>query len=789
MNQAFAPQRLPGWELPIGAQMTPHGVRFSVWAPDHEQVSVVLFHEHGKRTEHQLDKDPKHQFGYGHFTATIPGIGAGQQYKFRLGKDEIYPDPASRSQPYGPGGASEVIDPKVAHWTDAKWEGVSLDNLVLYEAHIGTATPKGTFDEFISCLGDIRDLGATAILLMPVVDFSGSRNWGYDGVSLFAPTSAYGGPNALRRLVDAAHRYELGVILDVVFSHMGADCNYLEKFSRRYLCEPSPHDKWGPRLNVGPFWETKPIRQFLKANAAYWAHEYHIDGLRLDAIHAFPKGEESGVVGEIAQFAKASLPPGRKFLVLADDERRDVDLVNPLTPAMSRADALCADDFHHQVFVSLSGLKNGYHIDFNGTAEDLAQTMNQSLWFDGSIESIFQTRIGSAPRPGGDTTTIPAASFVWCLENHDQTGNRPLGERFRSILRKHRNDADAAYRMASALLLLSPATPLIFMGQEWAASTPFLYFSDIGPWFHRDVREGRVREYREREFPENEFADQNPFAAATFQDSKLRWSEREKPGHAAVHRLYRRLLCVRQNYKIAGYSDRMSFHVKAKGDTLLLRWGPYSKPAMIAIANLKESGGISREDLALNQNWKALVNTESADFGGTPDSYFEKPSEIGFHGPGFVLFGEERAAGADIVIREPWCKSALLKEGEPANNSDRFKWDVFLSFAEKDKAAMEILREASPGKERVFAASFDAGDRWANELKLQIEKSHRFAILLTEVSTKKPWVNYELGLAVANGKTIIGIRQGADLAQLQGLPLSQFHLIEYGDLLKELQRG
>lgn len=541
----------PAWTLPIGAQPSAEGTLFRVWAADAQRVEVVLFADDGKSTTNTYELEPQ---PHGYFRGFIKGVFPGARYKYKLDDRGLFPDLASRYQPDGVHHPSQVVDPSVFDWTDQNWRGIALEDLVIYELHVGTATPEGTFDALITRLGAIRELGATAIELMPVADFPGERNWGYDGVCLFAPARDYGGPEGLRRLVDAAHARGLAVILDAVFNHLGPDGNYLSQFSKAYF-NPDFVTPWGPALNFDGR-NSKPVRDFFAANACYWAREYHLDGLRIDAIHAIQDDKIPHILAEITTRVRGSLPPNRSFLMIAEDENNDPQVVESLDEGGFGVDALWADDFHHQVRVALARDRDGYYKDYSGSITDLATTLRQGWFYTGQ----YSAHLGK-PR-GAPCDHVPPPRFVHCIQNHDQVGNRAFGERL-----NHNIPLDA-YRAVSALLLLSPYTPLLWMGQEWAASTPFLYFTNHNPELGRQVTEGRRAEFASfTAFSSEKVPD--PQARETFLRSKLRWEERTRTPHAEVLKLYRDLMGLRRQLVAFRKRTRGTFTVIPIGEHAL----------------------------------------------------------------------------------------------------------------------------------------------------------------------------------------------------------------------------
>ena len=605
----------------IGAHLIDDGTCFRVWAPAARQLDVVLFDGEGSSTAYPLAREAN-----GYFGGQVTGVGPGARYMYRLDGGDLRPDPAARFQPDGVHGPSHVVDPAAYRWSDASWRGMPLDAAVIYELHVGTATPEGTFDALIGTLDAIQAVGATAIELMPVADFPGTRNWGYDAVCLFAPARVYGNPDALRRLVDAAHARGLAVILDVVYNHLGPDGNYLRDFSPAYFTDRH-HTPWGDALNVdGP--GSRPVRDFFIGNALHWAHEYHVDGLRLDATHAIVDDSAIHLIGELAATVRASLPTDRHFLFFAENERNDPTILRPAGDAVTPRsddpapvtgwglDGVWADDFHHQVRVALTGEHDGYYADYAGTAEDIAATIYQG-WFYQGQESVHLGRPRGAP-----AHDVELPHFVYCLQNHDQVGNRALGERL-----SHDVGLDA-YRAASALLLLVPQTPLLWMGQEWAASTPFLYFTDHHAQLGRLVTEGRRQEFAGFSAFSGETVP-DPQDEATFARSKLCWAECEQAPHRGILELYRDLLRLRQQHPALQDRTRAAFAVRpisARG--LLLRRGRSGGEQVLLTISL---GGAVTIDLANatasvdapGTGWEVRLDSEATRYGGTGTTRLE----------------------------------------------------------------------------------------------------------------------------------------------------------------------
>lgn len=589
------------WRPSLGAWPERDGVRFRVWAPEASSVDVVF--ESPEPAVAALTKFPDGSFG-----ALVPGVAAGARYRYRLDGGEAYPDPASRFQPEGIHGPSEVIDPSAFAWTDGGWNGVAREDLVLYEVHVGTFTPEGTFAAATERLPYLVQLGVTAIELMPVGDFPGQRNWGYDGVDLYAPARCYGTPDDLRRLVDAAHRLRLAVFLDVVYNHLGPEGNYLSAFSPYYFSE-TRESPWGKALNFdGP--KSSMVRQFFIENALHWVHEYHIDGLRLDATHAIEDDEPRHFIAQLAARVREGAPwPVR---VIAEDHRNLAHMIRPEGEGGWGLDGVWADDFHHKVRVALAGDNEGYYRDFDGSMPDLARTLNQGWHFTGQHSTYL-----NEPR-GTDPTGIPPRRFVFCIQNHDQIGNRALGERL------HHQIELPAYRAASVLLLCAPATPLLFMGQEWAATTPFLYFTDHPEALGKLVTEGRRNEFRHFSAfsdPDTRERIPDPQAESTLAASRLQWAELEREPHASTMRLYQRLLALRRGEPSIRAARFSAF---ALGDTtLLLKQNGDPGPSVLAViqmdgaaeVDLAGHAGLEGLDPALCQ---VLFTTEDRPFAPDP---------------------------------------------------------------------------------------------------------------------------------------------------------------------------
>jgi maltooligosyltrehalose trehalohydrolase len=510
--------------LPVGAEPAGDGfTHLRVWAPVANRVQVVL--------SSNVSTDLEREDG-GYFSGLVEA-GAGARYQFRLDTaDRLLPDPASRFQPEGPHGWSEIVDPRAFQWTDDAWRGVTLPGQVVYELHVGTFTAPGTWAAAAGELAELARIGITTIELMPVAEFEGRFGWGYDGVDLFAPTHLYGRPDDLRRFIDAAHALGLAVILDVVYNHLGPSGNYLSMFSPAYFTQKYANE-WGEALNFdGP--DAEPVRQFFIANAGYWIEEFHFDGLRLDATQQIFDSSPEHMVAAIARAARAGAGE-RAIILVAENESQDTRLVRPCEAGGYGLDGLWNDDFHHSAMVALTGRAEAYYTDTRGEPQEFISASKYGYLFQGQ-QYHWQQNPRGVPAWG-----IPPASFICFLQNHDQVANSARG------LRGHQLTSPGRWRAMTALMLLMPGTPMLFQGQEFAASTPFLYFADLEPGLADAVRKGRVEFLTQfpsaADFKRRSSLD-DPADAATFERCRLDLSERQT--HAGAYRLHVDLLRLRR---------------------------------------------------------------------------------------------------------------------------------------------------------------------------------------------------------------------------------------------------
>jgi maltooligosyltrehalose trehalohydrolase len=612
--------RLRTWAPSFGAFVTADGVSFRVWAPLARTITLFV------RTPHGIETCSPRRSADGIWEATVAAARAGARYAYAIDGGDPRPDPASRFQPDGVHGWSEVVDPSIYEWRDAGWRGIDPQRVVLYELHVGTFSGNGSFTAVAERLPYLKDLGVTAIELMPVADFPGRRNWGYDGVALFAAARVYGRPDDLRALVDRAHAAGLGVILDAVYNHLGPEGAYLPEFSPQFLTDAAS-TPWGKAVNLNGE-GSAVVRRFLIENALHWIHEYHVDGLRLDATHALIDRSEPSFLSELTEAVHTARDP--RPLVFAEDHRNLAAMLEDPAQGGWGLDGVWADDFHHIVRRMLAGDSRSYFSDYEGRAEELAATLRRGWLFVGQ-----RSRHHQAPR-GTDPSGIPMRKSIVCVQNHDQTGNRPLGDRL------HHQTNPAAWRAAVALLLSSPMTPLLFMGQEWAASTPFQFFTDFDPSFGAHVVEGRRREFSE--FPEFTNLPEtipSPQADETFAASRLRWEERGRPEHAGVLEMHRALLELRTRHTALQGSNDTTCTADALDESTVL----VCRPGIMICARLRESGRVSL-GLDRSSGWRLLFTTEDAAYTGDPQPIEIDPElqTIAFSRPGAVILEVDAAA-------------------------------------------------------------------------------------------------------------------------------------------------
>jgi len=513
-------------ELPFGAELTAGGVRFRLWAPRAREVAVLLENERAPAL-------PMVGEAEGWFSVTTGEAGPGSRYRYRVdGAD--YPDPASRFQPDGPHGPSLIVDPTKFQWTDRDWTGLKLKGQIFYEMHIGTFTKEGTWQAAAEQLEELARIGISVVEMMPIADFPGNFGWGYDGVDLFAPSHLYGMPEDLRAFIDRAHSLGLGVILDVVYNHFGPDGNYLGVYADDYLIPGKGHE-WGDVINFdGP--NSGPVREFFITNGRYWIEEFHFDGFRFDATHAIRDQSKEYIIGAVGRAAREAAD-SRSIILIAENDLQEARMTRPLNRGGDALDGMWNDDFHHSAVVALTGENVGYFNDYSGKPQEFISAAKYGFLYQGQALSWRKVLRGTP------TFGVPAEAFVCCMENHDQIANTGPGDRPRF------QTSAGRYRAITALLLLGPWTPLLFQGQEFGASSPFLFFADVGDGAVRDaISKGRAEllapflSLSEEETLKRLSAPDDPEA---FSRCKLDFSEREK--NRALYNLHIDLLKLRRD--------------------------------------------------------------------------------------------------------------------------------------------------------------------------------------------------------------------------------------------------
>ena len=590
--------------LPVGAEVQPDGgVHFRAWAPKARKLEVLT---HGGA--HALAAE-----SHGYFSGSVAGAAAGSLYRLRIDGDRDYPDPASRFQPDGPHGASQVVDPASYRWSDASWRGAGLDGQVIYEMHIGTFTREGTWAAAIRELPELARCGITTIEMMPVADFPGEFGWGYDGVSLFAPTRLYGQPDDLRRFVDAAHAAGLGVILDVVYNHFGPDGNYVGAFADEYFTGRYDNE-WGDALNFDGK-GSAGAREYFVANARYWIEEFHFDGLRLDATQQIFDASKVSILNEVTTAVREAAGE-RATLVVAENEPQDVRMVRAAQDGGHGMDALWNDDFHHAAHVAATGRREAYYSDYSGSPQELISAIKWGFLFQGQVFRWQKKRRGTP------TFGLRPQSFVNFLENHDQVANSADGKRLQQLC------SPGVWRALTALLLLGPGTPMLFQGQEFASSKPFLFFADHDRELATAVRKGRGEFLTQfpsiaTEATRARLAD--PAARETFERCKLDLRERES--HAAAYRLHRDLLVLRRedavfSRPVAGAVDGAVLSTQA----FVLRFFGRDGDDRLLLVNLGRDLVMERAPEPLlappgDRRWDLLWSSEDPRYDGvgTPD--------------------------------------------------------------------------------------------------------------------------------------------------------------------------
>lgn len=592
----------------IGANVSPQGgTHFRVWAPRRHAVEVVIEAGAERGSNNRTFELAPEDHGY--FSGLIQSVGNGALYRFRLDEgDWLYPDPASRYQPEGPHGPSQVVDPKRFEWTDRDWLGVNPRGQVIYEMHIGTFTREGIWAAAARELDELARLGITVVEVMPVSDFPGKFGWGYDGVNLFAPTRLYGSPDDFRRFVNRAHGAGLGVILDVVYNHLGPDGNYLREFAEDYFTDRYTTD-WGAAINFGGD-NAGPVREYFIANAGYWIDEFHLDGLRLDATQNIYDLSNDHIVAAITRRARSSAQ-GRSIIIVAENESQQTIFVRPPEQGGYGIDAVWNDDFHHSAAVAMTGRNEAYYTGYLGKPQEFISAVKYGYLYQGQWYRWQEWRRGT---PG---LNVQASAFVTFIQNHDQIANSGRGERC------HQLTSPGLYRAMTALLLLAPGTPMLFQGQEFAASSPFLFFADHNEDLAPLVRKGRAEflaQFSSLASPEAQAILDNPCNERTFERSKLDLSERER--HSAIYEMHRDLLRLRREDAVFGGAAGGRDGAVLGDDAFVLRFFGEDADDRLLLVNLGLDLNLSPAPEPLiappeGMEWRVLWSSENPRYGGS----------------------------------------------------------------------------------------------------------------------------------------------------------------------------
>jgi maltooligosyltrehalose trehalohydrolase len=545
----------------------------------------------------------------GYFCGRAPHARAGMNYRYVLDGGEAFPDPASRFQPEGPHGPSQIVDPDAFHWTDQHWPGVELSGQVIYELHVGTFTREGTWDAATQLLDRLARTGITVIEVMPVADFSGEFGWGYDGVNWFAPCRLYGSPDDMRRFIDTAHALGIGVILDVVYNHFGPDGNYVGQFSRDYFTHKHTTD-WGDAINYDGE-NCAAVRDFVTSNAAYWIDEYHLDGLRLDATQNIYDDSKDHILAGITRSVRRAAGK-RKTIVVAENEPQNVRLVKPANRGGYGMDGLWNVDFHHSAGVAGTGRNEAFYTDYLGKPQELVSAMKYGYLYQG------QWYTWQKQERGTPSLNIPQSAFVTFVENHDQVANSARG------IRLHQLTSPGMYRAITALTLLGPCTPMLFQGQEFGSTAPFLFFADMPDCLVQLVRDGRKEFLRQwRSIHTRPMLDvlSDPCSRDTFERCKLDHSEHERNREA--YRFHCDLIELRRSDPVLGHAGREKVDgAVLSPDAFLLRFfGPEDEDRLLLV-NLGRDLPLSPAPEPLlappaGCTWRTLLSTESPHYGGT----------------------------------------------------------------------------------------------------------------------------------------------------------------------------
>ena len=640
--------------LPVGAEALPGGgVHFRVWAPHRRRVAVVF---EGESTLKPLTLGEEEG---GYFSGLAEGAGEGTLYRFRLDGDAyLYPDPASRFQPEGPHGPSRVVDPTTFRWTDAGWKGASLKGQVVYEMHVGAFTREGTLAAATERLKELADLGVTCVELMPVAEFPGRFGWGYDGVCLYAPTRLYGEPDDLRRFVDEAHRHNVAVILDVVYNHLGPDGNYLAQFSPNYFTERHKTE-WGDGINFDGE-HSEPVREFFLSNARYWVEEFHFDGLRLDATQSIKDESDEHIVNALTREVRDAAR-GRETVIVGENEPQETRMIFDFG-----LDGLWNDDFHHTAMVALTGRGEAYYSDYKGTPQEFVSSAKYGFLYQG------QRYKWQRHRRGTPTFGLAPHAFVNFIQNHDQIANSARG------LRAHKLTSPGRFRAMTALLLLLPSTPMLFMGQEFGSSAPFHYFADHEPDLAEKVMRGRAEflaQFRSIATRETRSKLPDPDALETFERCKLEHAERDT--HRETYELHRDLLRLRRGDAVFDAQEPRALDGAVLGaQAFVLRYFGVGGDDRLLVVNFGSDLNLNPAPEPLlappaGMVWRTLWSSEEFRYGGTGTPRLETKNNWCIPGESAVALAPadpaeagDPAQGLDGPSEEEEVRNESLREWE-----------------------------------------------------------------------------------------------------------------------------
>ena len=605
----------------VGARYQDSGAcEFVVWAPLATTVDLEI-------VAPQQRTIPMNVQERGYWHTAIDGLSPDTQYRFLLNKEKSRPDPASRFQPEGVHGPSQVINHQSFQWEDESWKGMELPQMIMYEIHIGAFTPEGTFDAIIPRLNELRELGITAIELMPVAQFPGERNWGYDGVYPFSVQASYGGPASLKRLVNACHQKGLAVILDVVYNHVGPEGNYLNHFGPYFTDRYKT--PWGKAVNFDGA-ESDEVRRYFIQNALYWFEHFHIDALRLDAVHAIYDTSARPFLQELAEEVEAyRRATGKKHYLIAESDLNDTRLIRPRELGGFGLDAQWCDDLHHSLHTLLTGERTGYYVDF-GTMDHLIKSLRKGYAYSGQY-SFYRKR-----RHGNSALDRPASQFVVNSQTHDQVGNRMRGDRSSTLV------SFEALKLAASVVILSPYLPLLFMGEEYGEQAPFLYFVSHSDWdLIEAVRRGRKKEFESFRWQGEPPDPQSP---ESFLASKLRWEDREKDTHKILREFYRHLLQLRKEHPVFAHAGKDHLDAVALEGNMVLAMRRWRDDHQIAALFSFDTHDRSLPNPLPAGKWRKILDS----------------SDVRWSGPG-TLTSTELTPDINVKLRK---QSVLLLEKE-----------------------------------------------------------------------------------------------------------------------------